>query len=119
MAVDVIPDAFSEVIKCIDDKSITLINKIKLMEALCKITIRLGELLPHYVEKFNIINILCHLCSSRSRVQDYIDSHAEIDNCQSSSQLKHDWKLLRASSLSSINDIILTLGPSSAGHPFA
>ena len=116
MAVDVIPDAFSEVIKCIDDKSITLINKIKLMEALCKITIRLGELLPHYVEKFNIINILCHLCSSRSRVQDYIDSHAEIDNCQSSSQLKHDWKLLRASSLSSINDIILTLGPSSAGH---
>lgn len=90
------------------------------MEAVCKITIRLGELLPHYIEKFNILSVLCHLCSCRSRIEDYTDLHPEtgelIDEYKLSSQQKHDWIILRASSLSGINDIILTLGPSSVSY---
>ena len=87
------------------DKSISCINKVKIVETLCKITTRFGELLPYYVDKYSILDVLCHLCSSRSKLEDYCSS----DGVERQ-QLVHDWNILRTSCLSNINDIILTLG---------
>ena len=89
----------------IHDQNVSLINKVKVIEVLCKITMRFGELLPYYIDKYDIMNTLCHICSSRSKVEDYCRI-VEIEQ----EQLHHDWNVLRASCLSNINDIILTLG---------
>ena len=103
--VDLNPDAYEMIIQYLYNIDISLVNKVKVVETLCKITVRFGELLPHYVDKYNILNILCHICSSRSKVEDYCNTigmeHQQISN---------DWSILRSSCLSNINDIILTLG---------
>ena len=103
--VDLNPDAYAMIIQYLYNIDISLVNKVKVVETLCKITVRFGELLPHYVDKYNILNILCHICSSRSKVEDYCNTigmeHQQISN---------DWSILRSSCLSNINDIILTLG---------
>ena len=80
-------------------------DKVKIVELLCKISILFGELLPYYVKKYNILNILCHICSSRSKVEDYCE-----DVAFSHKQMIKDWEIFRASCLSNINDIIMTLG---------
>jgi hypothetical protein len=80
-------------------------DKVKTVELLCKISIRFGELLPYYVKKYNILNILCYICSNRSKAEDYYKNVTF-----SHQQIMKDWEIFRASCLSNINDIILTLG---------